>query len=200
MKTKERLEWLEPWQVSLGGEHYLFPAPHYFMNINIKQSDIAVWPILTCFTLHTLLFGLSEGNLRARRDLPEAWGENLFRTGKSSDISYFPKLGSKADLDFLKITLALLTPAINVLSATTHLTLNCKNSDWEFLMVVGKLQQSAVSAMHADISPQVSSVFATLPVRVDRLTWEEEGGSEVMKQNQQHGVLPLRLCQCSSLT
>ena len=90
--SKERLEWLEPWQVSLGGEHYLFPKPHYFMNISITNL-ILLWPILICFTLHTLLFGLSdsEGNLRVRRDSPVGWGENLFRTGKSSDINYFPE-------------------------------------------------------------------------------------------------------------
>ena len=90
---EERLEWLEPWQVSLGGEHYLFPEPHYFMNIIIKNLILLCdpsSPVLPCIHCCSGCPTL-EGNLRVLRDSPVGWGENLFRTGKSSDIIYFPK-------------------------------------------------------------------------------------------------------------
>ena len=90
---EERLEWLEPWQVSLGGEHYLFPEPHYFMNIIIKNLILLCdpsSPVLPCIHCCSGCPTL-EGNLRVRRDSPVGWGGNLFRTGKSSDIIYFPK-------------------------------------------------------------------------------------------------------------
>ena len=48
---KERLEWLEPWQVSLGGEHYLFPEPPYFINISITNLILLCDPssyVLPC--------------------------------------------------------------------------------------------------------------------------------------------------------
>ena len=82
-----------------------------------------------CGNYCTLLFGQSksEGNLRVRRDLPVCWGENLFRTGKSSDIIYFPKTRKQWDLDFHKITLPLLTPELNILSSISamHVQQKC---------------------------------------------------------------------------
>ena len=130
---KERLGWLEPWQVSLGGEHYVFPEPHYFMNISITNL-ILLWPILICFTLHTLLFGQSEseGNLRVRGICQWAEGKTFSGQVKVPTLITSLKLGSNADLDFHKITLPLLTPELNILSS--------------------------MSAMHVDLSPQVSSV------------------------------------------
>ena len=90
-----------------------------------------MWPILICFTLHTLLFGLSdsEGNLRGIRQ----WAEGKTFSGQVKVLTLITslKLGSNADLDFHKITLPLLTPELNVLSS--------------------------MSAMH--VSPQVSSCF-----------------------------------------
>ena len=83
-----------------------------------------MWPLLICFTFYTLLFGQSEseGNLRVRRDLPVCWGENLFRTGKSSDIIYFPKTRKQWDLDFHKITLPFADTWIK------HIIINLRNA------------------------------------------------------------------------
>ena len=84
---------LEPWEVSLGGEHYLFPEMHYFMNISINNlislcdPSSPVLPCIHCCLGSPSLRAIS----RVRRDFPVAWGENLFRTGKSSVINYFPK-------------------------------------------------------------------------------------------------------------
>ena len=118
---EERLEWLEPWQVSLGGEHYLFPEPHYFMNIS-KTNLILLWPILICFTLHTLLFGLSdsEGNLRGIRQ----WAEGKTFSGQVKVLTLITslKLGSNADLDFHKITLPFADTWIK------HIIINLRNA------------------------------------------------------------------------
>ena len=93
MIAKERMEQLEPWEVSLGGEHYLFPELHYFMNIsmnNLISLCAPSSPVLPC--IHCCLGSPSLRAIsRVRRDFPVAWGENLFRTGKSSVINYFPK-------------------------------------------------------------------------------------------------------------
>ena len=117
----------------LGWGTLFVPGTALFHEYYHKKSDIAVWPILICFTLHTLLFGLSdsEGNLRGIRQ----WAEGKTFSGQVKVLTLITslKLGSNADLDFHKITLPLLTPGpeLNILSS--------------------------MSAMH--VSPQVSSCF-----------------------------------------
>ena len=116
----------------LGWGTLFVPGTALFHEYYHKKSDIAVWPILICFTLHTLLFGLSdsEGNLRGIRQ----WAEGKTFSGQVKVLTLITslKLGSNADLDFHKITLPLLTPELNILSS--------------------------ISAMHVDLSPQVYSV------------------------------------------
>ena len=73
---EERLEWLEPWQVSLGGEHYLFPEPHYFMNIIIKNLILlcdpssSVLPCIHCCSGCPTLRAISEGFASGLRGKP----------------------------------------------------------------------------------------------------------------------------------
>ena len=114
----------------LGWGTLFVPGTALFHEYYHKKSDIAVWPILICFTLHTLLFGLSdsEGNLRGIRQ----WAEGKTFSGQVKVLTLFTSLKLGSNLDFHKITLPLLTPELNILSS--------------------------ISAMHVDLSPQVYSV------------------------------------------
>ena len=80
------------------------------------------------------MFGqsVSQGNLRVRGICQWAEGKTFSGQVKVPTLITSLKLGSNADLDFHKITLPLLTPELNILSS--------------------------MSAMHVDLSPQVSSV------------------------------------------
>ena len=132
--SKERLEWLEPWQVSLGGEHYLFPEPPYFMNIGITNlislcdPSSCVLPCIHCCSGCPSLRAISESEGICQC----AEGKTFSGQVKVPTLITSLKLRSNADLDFHKITLPLLTPELNILSP--------------------------MSAMHVDLSPQVSSV------------------------------------------
>ena len=129
---EERLQWLEPWQVSLGGEHYLFPKPHYFMNISnlilLCDPSSSVLPCIHCCSGCPTLRAISKS------EGIRQWAEGKTFSGQVKVLTLITslKLGSNADLDFHKITLPLLTPGpeLNILSS--------------------------MSAMH--VSPQVSSL------------------------------------------
>ena len=170
---EERLQWLEPWQVSLGGEHYLFPEPHYFMNISITNLILlcdpssSVLPCIHCCSGCPTLRAISESEGICQ------WAEGKTFSGQVKVLTLITslKLGSNADLDFHKITLPLLTPELNI--------------------------SSSMSPMH--VSPQVSSVvFCDAASEGDmRLGGRRRAESAAWRGG--FGSLPQRPCQCSSL-
>ena len=118
--------------MSLGGEHYLFPEPHYFMNISITNLILlcdpssSVLPCIHCCSGCPTLRAISES------EGIRQWAEGKTFSGQVKVLTLFTSLKLGSNLDFHKITLPLLTPELNILSS--------------------------ISAMHVDLSPQVYSV------------------------------------------
>ena len=128
--------------MSLGGEHYLFPEPHYFIDISILNLILlcdpssSVLPFIHCCSGSPSLKAISESEGICQF----AEGKTFSGQVKVLTLITSLKLGSNADLDFHKITLPLLTPELNILSS--------------------------ISAMHVSPLRFTLLLFATLPVRV----------------------------------
>ena len=127
--SKERLDWLEHWQVSLGGEHYLFPEPHYFIDISILNLILlcdpssSVLPFIHCCSGSPSLKAISESEGICQF----AEGKTFSGQVKVQTLFTSLKLESNEIWISIKSHCPLLTPELNILSSISamHVQQKC---------------------------------------------------------------------------